>query len=332
MYERRMQRANETFSSFHEESSCMSQLPSLMALRCFDASARHGSFTLAASEVHLTQSAVSHQILTLEAQLGLPLFVRARNGLQLTAAGRAYWSEVAIALRQIERATQTLLMHQGAGGALNLCVASSFATYWLVPRLPGFVAAHPEVTLNLSTHIGPVDLSAAAHDAAIEYGAGPEDNVGGQGVLADPVMSLTLRPYASRQWWPRSHPPGPAALKALLTRAPLIQHSTVLEAWPKWLEAAGMDPHAINPQGPRYDLMSMALNAAIAGLGVALLPTYLTDGALARGQLVRLSDRAWTSAKAYHLRYPSWKADLAPLQRFRDWLMAASAEPNEAAT
>lgn len=303
----------------------------MTALRCFDASARHSSFTLAAQEAHLTQSAVSHQILGLEAQLGVSLFTRHRSGLQLTPAGRTYWSEVAVALRQIERATQNLLMHQGGGGALNLCVASSFATYWLMPRLPGFVAAHPEVTLNLSTHIGPVDFTGAPHDAAIEYGEGSADT-GLHGVRAEPVMPLTLQPYASRRLWSRSHPPGRKALSALLGRMPLIQHSTVPEAWPQWLDAAGLSPHVIKLRGPRYDLLSMALNGAIAGLGVALLPAYLTDTALTRGQLIRLSDCAWTSVKAYHLRYPAWKAELVPLQRFRDWLLAASGPLQDSST
>lgn len=316
-----MERANELFSLPHEEHSYMSQLPSLTALRCLDASARLGSFTLAAQEVNLTQSAVSHQILGLESQLGLPLFVRTRGGIELTAAGRSYWSETAGALRQIERATQNLRMHKGTGGTLNLCVASSFAAYWLVPRLPAFVAAHPEVTLNLSTRIGPVDLLAAGHDAAIEYGAGPTESASDQSVVAELVMPLVLQPYASNRWWSRSQPPGPAALRQLLAEAPLIQHSTVPEAWPGWLESTGLALDATSPQGPLYDLMSMALNAAIAGMGVALLPAYLTDVALGRGQLVRLSKRSWTSAKAYHLRYPSWKAEHAPLRRFRDWLL-----------
>ena len=170
----------------------MSHLPSLMALRCFDASARLGSFTRAAGEVHLTQGAVSHQVLGLEAQLGVALFLRRRTGLTLTAPGRSYWLEVAAALRQIERATQNMVTHKGQGGAFNLCCASSFASYWLVPRLSGFVAAHPEVTLNLSTHIGPVDFSTSRHDAAIEFCDGPAP-----GLLAVKVHSLVLRPYAA---------------------------------------------------------------------------------------------------------------------------------------
>ena len=127
----------------------MIPFPSLMALRCFDFAARHSSFTKAAHEVHLTQGAVSHQILGLEAQLGASLFLRKKSGLQLTAAGRAYWVEISAALRQLERATQNLVLHKGEGGVLNLCVASSFATYWLMPRLAGFVAAASASRLSL---------------------------------------------------------------------------------------------------------------------------------------------------------------------------------------
>ncbi len=107
----------------------MSRLPSLMALRCFDASARHGSFTRAGTEVHLTQGAVSHQILGLEQQLGVALFVRKRHGLELTDAGRAYWAEVGSALRQLERATNNLMSNKGQGGSLHLSVASTFGTF-----------------------------------------------------------------------------------------------------------------------------------------------------------------------------------------------------------
>jgi LysR family transcriptional regulator, glycine cleavage system transcriptional activator len=99
-----------------------------MALRCFDASVRLNSFTRAAQEVHLTQGAVSHQVIALEEMLGVPLFVRKRSGLELTAPGRAYHQQVSMALRQIERATQELITNKGRGGTLNLSVASSFAT------------------------------------------------------------------------------------------------------------------------------------------------------------------------------------------------------------
>ena len=300
----------------------MTTLPSLMALRCFDASARHESFTKAAAEIHLTQGAVSHQVLGLEAHLGVSLFVRKRAGLKLTSVGSAYLAEVSTALRQLERATQNVVTHKGAGGALNLCVASSFATYWLIPRLSGFVAAHPEVTLNLSTHIGPVDFSSAPHDAAIEFCSGAT-----AGLRAELVLPLSLRPYVA----PRllKNPPsgkGPQALKKVLMTYPLIRHTTVPHAWASWLAQADLLdllPAQRLDAGPQYDLLSMALNGVIAGLGVALLPEYVASGAVASGQVRQLSSRSWKAEKAYYLRYPEWKSEMMVLQRFQQWLQSA---------
>lgn len=302
--------------------NAMSHLPSLMALRCFDASARLRSFTLAAREVHLTQGAVSHQVLGLESQLGVALFVRRRAGLELTAAGRTYWTEIAVALRQIERATQNMVTHKGEGGAFNLCCASSFASYWLVPRLSGFVAAHPEVTLNLSTHIGPVDFSTTPHDAAIEFCDGPAP-----GVQAVKVHALVLRPHAAPALLKGPARRSAAALGSLLASRPLIRHTTVPAAWPGWLATAlpGVPIAAAHLQaGPQYDLLSMALNGAVGGLGIALLPDYMAGNAVAAGQLVRLSEQGWEPPRAYYLRCPDWKAELVVFQRFRQWLLDAA--------
>jgi len=299
----------------------MSALPSLTALRCFDASARLSSFTKAADEVRLTQGAVSHQILGLEENLGVALFTRRHGGLQLTGAGRAYWVEIASALRQIERATQNLATHKGTGGALNLCVASSFAVYWLMPRLQGFVAAHPEVTLNLSTRVGPVDFTSTPHDAAIEFCDGAS-----AGVEATLVQPLVLYPCAAPALLAKK--PGRRAAgqvsAALLKTHLLIRHTTVPQAWPGWLSRAGMQndiPASHLNSGPQYDLMSMALSGVIAGLGIAMLPQYLTEGAIAAAQVRQLSTIPWQSEKAYFLRYPEWKADLAALRSFRQWLL-----------
>ncbi|NRF67013.1 LysR family transcriptional regulator [Aquincola sp. S2] len=290
----------------------MSTLPSLRALRCFDASARHSSFTRAAVEVHLTQGAVSHQILGLEAQLGVPLFLRRKAGLQLTAAGRGYWAAISPALRQIERATQDLAMHRGDGGSLNLSVASSFGAYWLIPRLAGFIAAHPEITLNLATHVGPVDLAGSPHDAAIEFCDGPAP-----GLHATRVLPLVVRPYAA------PHRVQSGDLKRWLRTLPLIRVASVPLGWAAWLRVVGLEdavPVDHLGAGPQYDLLSMALNGAIAGLGIALLPDYAASSAHTAGQLVQLSPLGVTADKGYYLRYPAWKADLVPIRRFEQWL------------
>lgn len=308
----------------------MSATPSLIALRCFDASARLLSFTKAAEEIHLTQGAVSHQILKLETHLGVALFLRRNAGVHLTAAGKAYWAEISAALRQIERATQNMVTHKGEGGALNLCVASSFATHWLIPRLSGFVAAHPEVTLNLSTRIGPVDFSSQPHDAAIEFCEGATASL--RAVL---VLPLALQPYAApslrrnlqaAQGTRRAAGVSTATLQQLLQGYPLIRHTTVPQAWPGWLARAGLQHEVAAPSlnnGPQYDLLSMALNGAIAGLGIALLPEYLAASAVSTGQLEKLSGKSWQADNAYYLRYPEWKSGLVALQRFQTWLEAA---------
>ena len=302
----------------------MTSLPSLMSLRCFEASARLASFTRAAQEVHLSQGAVSHQVIGLEELLGMKLFVRRRAGLELTAVGRGYLDQVAMALRQIERATQDVLTSKGRGGTLNLSVASSFASYWLMPRLASFVAAHPEVTLNLSTKIGPVDFRVSTQDASIEFCSGAFGDV-----AAVKVLDLTLQPYAAptvarRYMKVRARQLTPDALLNLLGHEPLIRHTTVQEAWPSWMEVAFPGEELVSRQahgGPFYDLLSMALNGAIGGIGVALLPQYVAQGAVRSGQLIQLSRVGWTAANAYYLRQPIWKADFAPLQTFREWLL-----------
>lgn len=302
----------------------MAHLPSLTSLRCFDASARHGSFTRAGAELHLTQGAVSHQVIGLEQQLGLPLFIRRRHGLELTEAGQAYWPDVNSALRQLERATDHLLLSRGKGGTLSLSVASTFGSFWLMARLPSFVAAYPQVTLNLSTRIGPVNFQApGAPDASIEYSTGPAD-----GILATQVMPLTLWPHApAAAMRPAAGRLDRKQLAALLRKLPLIRHTTVPQAWPGWLSAAGLAktiPQSHLDAGPQYDLLSMALNAVIAGLGIALLPDYLAREAVAQRRIRRISETCWTSTKAYYLRYPQWKADLPALKSFAQWLDATT--------
>jgi LysR family transcriptional regulator, glycine cleavage system transcriptional activator len=292
-------------------------LPSTTALRCFDASARLGSLTKAAADVHLTQGAVSQQILALEQKLGATLFTRNKTGLQLTPAGQVYWADIAVALRQIERATQNMMSTKGDGGTLNVSVASTFGTYWLMPRLRTFVTAHPEITINLSTQIGPVDFANSISDAAIEFSSGAKPNL-----HAEFIMPLRLRPYCASKT--AKAMPSKKQLVALLQKSVLIRHTTVLAGWDGWLEGANInndiDKKHVN-SGPQYDLLSMALNAVIEGFGIALLPDYLVEHALAQNQITALSKYYWSSENAYYLRYPESKKSLTSVQKFAQWLV-----------
>lgn len=313
----------------------MSRLPSMTALRCLDASARLLSFTRAAEDLHLTQGAVSHHILLLERQLGVQLFVRRRSGLELTQAGRKYWNDSSVILRQLERATESIITTGGRGGSLNLSVSSSFANYWLMPRLQSFVAANPDITLNLSTRVGTVDFSTSEDDAAIEFCSGPTP-----GIAANLVLRAELRPYVAAtvlEDFRRGKRLGSQALDLaqlgeLLRAHTLIRRVTVMDAWPGWLSQVGLDAVISESHmngGPRYALLSMALNGAVAGLGVALLPDFIANSAVDSGKLACLWKEPWTAPRAYFLRWPEWRSDLDVLKRFAGWLEDVAGNPNE---
>ncbi|GLC93873.1 transcriptional regulator [Cupriavidus sp. TA19] len=287
-----------------------------MSLLCLEASARLHSFTAAAKELQLTQGAVSRQIQTLEDRLGVRLFTRTREALVLTDAGRYYLGEIGPLLQKLERATANVMALKGRGGALSLSVGASVGTYWLIPRLPAFTRAHGEITLNLGTRVGPVDFRTMAVDASLEFGDGRRT-----GLHNEFVLPLVLSPYAAPDWIARHG----KSVDANTPRASLIHHQTLPDAWDEWFRLDGI-PGEGGREGPRYEIMSMALNAAVAGMGVALLPPYMADDMVALGRLRRLSRRKWRYAKGYYLVYPEESAALQSLQVFREWLQEQARE------
>lgn len=293
------------------------RLPSMQSLACFEAAERLGSLTRAAAELHLTQGAVSRQLIALESRLQAPLLVRHRHGLALTPAGRRLLTEVRPMLQRLQRTVADLRLHRGQGGRLHLSVASTFASHWLIPRLPAFTEANPDITLDISTRIGPVDFTRVDVDAAISFIEPPA--LPGHAV---PLVPLRLAPCAApalarRLRRGRGHP--------WLEQATLLVNVSVPDGWPRWAAAAGVGAsrlvHLEERSGPRYDLLSMAHNAALAGIGVALLPDFLAAASLAEGRLVRLSPTSWSPSRSYHLSWPAQSAELPALHRLRDWLL-----------
>jgi LysR family glycine cleavage system transcriptional activator len=295
----------------------MSRIPSTTALQCFEASARLGSFTRAGQELHLTQGAVSRQVLGLEERLGTRLFLRKHSALTLglTDAGRGYLQDIAPLLQQLERATANAMAHRGQGGALCLSVGASLGSYWLIPRLSAFTREHPEIVLNLATRVGPADFGTGI-DASLEFGDGQRP-----GMVCDFVLPLELQPFASPGWIREFG----AKLTADTPRTALIHHSTGLEAWAEWFRLAGIDA---NPgrDGPVYDLMWMAMNAAAGDLGAVLLPPYMSHDAVARRRLRPLSPLKLRSARSYYLVCPPGHRERQALTTFRGWLLAQAAE------
>ncbi|MEW6693482.1 Glycine cleavage system transcriptional activator [Tepidimonas thermarum] len=295
------------------------KLPSLQALNCFEAAARHQSFTRAAQELNLTQGAVSRQVAALEAFLGVALFRRTQHGMVLTPAGADYARHVRQRLDALERDAMDVMGRSGPADTLTLGTVPTFATRWLIPRLPQLAARHPELLVHLETRTRPFLFTDTGIDAAIWAGT-PQQLQQWAGTRATHLLDEDVLPVCSPRLLPAGEPVTPQTLAAL----PLLQQSTRPEAWRQWFDAQGVDaPRAM--AGPRYELFSMQTAAAIAGLGVALMPTLLVQDELASGALVVACPRPLRAQRAYYLVQP--QGDERPaLALLRDWLLEACAQ------
>jgi DNA-binding transcriptional LysR family regulator len=295
------------------------KIPMLQSLSCFEAAARHESYTNAGRELSLTQGAVSRQVAALESFLGVRLFQRTRHGVALTPAGTAYARQVALRLAGLERDTLDAMARQGDGGTVKLASVPTFATRWLLPRLAGLHASHPDITVHVDARTRPFMFTEEEFDAAL-YAGSPEQISNWPGTRAVMLMPETVLPVASprllaarKRWPPRE-----------IARLPLLQQSTRPEAWRQWFEAMDVDAE-LAMHGPRYELFSMLAVAAANGLGVALLPRMMIEAELLRGELQIVCDRPLSLHRAYYLVTPEAAADTPALARFREWLQNEAA-------
>lgn len=298
------------------------KLPSMQALACFDAAARHQSYTRAADELALTQGAVSRQVAALEEFVGAPLFRRSQHGMVLTPAGADYARLVAQRLDALERDTLDMRGGQGHSGSVSLAAVATFATRWLIPRLPALARLHPELQVHIETRTRPFLFSAdSGFDAAL-YAGTPAQIQQWAGTRTRLLMHETVLPVCSPALLA-----GAAQISAQdLAALPLLQQSTRPDAWRQWFDAQNVQaPRAM--AGPRYELFSMLAAGAVHGLGVALMPTMLIEAELAAGTLVVACDRPLTGQRAYYLVEPDLPARPA-LGVFREWLMGQLPEPD----
>lgn len=282
----------------------------MSALSAFEAAARSGSFTTAAHELALTQGAISRQIKALEDLIGCPLFIRKGQRVQLTPTGESYAEQIREALQRIASATMGA-MAAPEGGVLKLAILPSFGTRWLVPRLPDFREVEPNVTIHVTTKLDPFDFRTEDLDAAIHYGHADWPNA-----ICDMLLEEEVLPVCA----PAFRAAHPMAAPGDLTTLPLLHTTSRPDAWSEWFTAQGV---ARRPgAGMFFEQFSTVREAAIAGLGVALLPTLLMQPELADGALVPALDRPHKSAKAYYLVHPANKTRYPPLAAFRRWLLA----------
>ncbi len=298
------------------------RLPPLSSLRAFEAVARHASFTKAAHELHVTQSAVSHQIRGLEDYLGIRLFRRSRRSVIMTEGGSGLAPVVRDSLLRVSEAVQRLREDE-EGGALRVSVLQSFAVRWLLPRLPEFTAGHPGIQIWLSATSEVVDFTHDDADVAIRLGRGGAKDLYSTPLFLEkafPVCSPALREAAGS-------PRGPSDI----LRQPMIQ--VIAEArglgWAEWFAAAGL-PGAEPSDGPRFSNSGLAMQAALDGQGIALGRVALALDDLIAGRLVRLFNIDCFSDAAYHLVCPEGQQQNRKIVAFRSWLVEKAGETESA--
>ncbi|MDZ7858092.1 LysR substrate-binding domain-containing protein [Sphaerotilus sp.] len=292
------------------------RIPSTAALVAFDASARHESFTRAAEELALTQSAVCRQVAGLEGMLGVKLFRRTRRGVKLTDEGRSYAGRIGERLDALER--DTLELMAGASGlpVIDLAVVPTFGTRWLLPRLPQFMPG--AVQINLHTRTRPFLFDDTHFDAAIYAGDGHWPGCITRKVLAERLIAVC----SPALLFPQDTP----ITLDRLSHLPLLQQTTRPHAWRRWFEAAGLACEG-DLRGPRYEQFSMSVQAAVLGLGVALVPDFLVADELAQGRLCQAVPQAHDSDRAYYFVVPEGREHEPLLVRFGRWLADSAADP-----
>lgn len=286
----------------------------------FDAAARHASITRAADELALTESAVSRQISQLEDQLGVQLFHRVKKRLSLTRAGAAYARDVAEALERLEKDTFDVMSNEGEGGTLEIGVLPTVGSLWLIPRMADFYARHPKMTVNMSARSSRFLFSETNLDGALCFGTATWP-----GAVSDFLFEEELMVVAGGRLLEQA---APWTTETVLSQR-LLHLVTRPAAWPSWAAAAGVGGLNLL-KGPRFELQSMLIEAACAGLGLALLPRFLIDARLHRGDLQVVSDVSLRSEGSYYFAFPEEKAGEPQLELFRQWLQEHARQFREA--
>jgi LysR family glycine cleavage system transcriptional activator len=283
--------------------------PSLTALRAFETAARTLSFTAAADELNQTQGAISHQVSTLEARLGLKLFEREPRGLKLTEAGQKYLPLVRDALDRLRTAED--LIRPTRPSVLTITVSPNFASKWLVPRLGGFSVTHPNLDLRISASLQHVDFSREDIDLAVRHGNGDW-----------PELHVTR--LCMEELFPACSPAllrgGPPIRTPADLAGHVLIHDRSRKHWQDWLAAFGSEGPDTE-RGPVFDQTALAIDAALAGQGIALARTALASLDLIAGRLVRPLEEAMPAEFSYWIVCRKAVADTPKISQFRSWLI-----------
>ena len=295
------------------------RLPSLNALRAFEAAARHLSFRDAATELHVTPAAIGQQVRALESHLGVVLFHRRVRAIELTDAGRAALPHLSDGFGQLLAGVEAMRATPRPD-FLTVSVPPSFGARWLVPRLEGLRRAHPEFDVRIDAKDALASFASDGIDVAIRYGRGHYPPH-----VAECLMTIDAFPVCSPALLADGATLGcPDDLAGLtLLHSSWADESDARPGWPMWLRAAGAK--GVDPEpGPRFSADGMLVEAALAGQGVALSSAALVGRELEAGRLVRPFPPATFEATVfcYHLVYPERHRETPKVRAFRDWLFA----------
>lgn len=286
-------------------------IPSVAELEAFTACARRGTTTMAADSLGLTQSAISRSLASLEDRLGVALFNRVRQRLVLSPAGHAFLDRAEELLAELDAAAMGVMAFGGRDAVLRMAVLPSLARIWLIPRLARFAQVAPEISLDLSARLLPVDFGHEPFDLAIMRSRHDIP-----GVTTEPVIPETMVIVAA----PALLAGQDALSDADLLELPLLQQSTRPTLWLDWFRGSDTDPRRIL-RGARLDHFDMIVDAAIAGLGVGIVPEIVARPALERGALALAAPRRFATGEHYALILPEPALNSPHVHRFRDWLL-----------
>ncbi|WP_353473596.1 LysR substrate-binding domain-containing protein [Salipiger sp. H15] len=286
-------------------------MPSVGELEAFVACARRGTTTMAAESLNLTQSAISRSLAALEDRLGVALFLRVRQRLVLSPAGQAFLLQAEKVLGELDGAAMGVMAFGGQSTVLRLAVLPSFARTWLIPRLPSFARAAPGITLDLTARLQPVEFARDPFDLALMRSQHETPGTTAETVAREEMVVVAAPALLS----------GRAELSdAALLELPLLQQSTRPTLWLDWFRGRDTDARRIL-RGARFDHFDMILDAAMAGLGVGIVPEIIARPALASGRLTLAAQRRFASGESYALILPERSAGNAGVAAFRDWLL-----------
>ena len=283
------------------------RLPSLNGLRAFEAAGRHGSFTAAAKELNVTQTAVSRMVRLLEQRIGFTLFRRQANALELTAQGRAFLTGLSDSFNSIARLAEQVAAMR-AGPVLTVGVGPTLAVNWLIPRLNGFYQSNPEIEVRMAT-------GGATRPVRDDWTCTiRRDASAWPGYVAEKLFPSALIPVCSPALAAGLHHPSD------LRTAPLIVVPHLSGDWPSWFEAAGLRGPIQRSSEAVFDNNAMAMQAVLDGVGIAVAQTLYVTGALAAGRLVAPFPIVATNREAWYLEYRPSRAEDPAFAAFRTWL------------